>query len=1179
MSEGGRSFTLRETHNSEGKLIFIDNSIVTSKYTAWNFVFLNLYEQFSRIANFYFLVIVILMAFDIAPISASVAALPLIIVVVISMLREGIEDILRHRSDNAINASPCQKLSKDGKWETAEWRNTYVGDIIKVTCNEQIPADMILLSTPEEDGIVYIDTCNLDGESNLKVKQALKATAKLTSEEQLNNIEAKILCDEPNNMLYTFNGCIDFGGQQVSVDNNQVLLRGCTLRNTSEVYGAVVYTGLQSKLMMNSSAARSKRSYIERALNKKLYSVFGFLGFLALFGATYGTVFHHKHIHNGDYWYMFLNENNDKSTAAKFFLLLACHIIIINAMIPISLYVTLEVVRVFQALFVKYDAEMYDMDTKTFANARTSNISDDLGQIKYIFSDKTGTLTRNVMEFMKCSINGEMYGSGITEIAIAAAKRQGIILPPQKKGGKAFHDEKFDELLHSENAPQEFKDFLWLLSICHSVIPEKDETKPHGIAFQASSPDEGALVEAAADLGYVFTNRTSTTVTVNVNDKEYVVDILANLEFTSDRKRSSVVIKHPETGKLILFCKGADDLICQRLSPDCKLEEVTKNHLKQFAADGLRTLCLAYKNLDEAEFNAWKKEYDEASCLIDAREEKVAEVCNKLETNLMLLGATAIEDKLQEGVPDTIESLLKAGINVWVITGDKRETAINIGFACALVTSEMHLTVLDTTDEEELLRIMNETISSNYEKIALVASGQSLYHLLSDNLCQTFFELTQRCNSVICCRVSPLQKASIVKLMRERTGEITLAVGDGANDVGMILQADVGIGISGREGRQAVLSSDYSIGQFRFLKKLLLVHGRLSLLRNIELINYSFYKNMACSACQILFGFFSGFSGNTMFDGTLYSIFNVFFTSAPPVVLAGIERDTRIETMMEEPELYDCDGKKKEIQSYWRYWQWLLLGIYHAIVAFFISYFMLNPSHSTLIEHQFIVYASIVCLVNFVISMATSYWTWLNWFFYFGSILIYPLCAIIIDALSISNDMHRRVGVMLGHPEFYFACTASVIIGLFPIIILHTIKNAMNTPTNKIRYYEHNKKHIRIEDSEEGMTPESQKKEEEENKGEEELQTIKETTQEDNKGKPLLPVREKIVGIIKKGNFLKYPDPDNETGYDFDPPVNLGSFRRDRLHAMTIDPNEQVRNALGGVMRSQTVSKFALDDL
>ena len=1136
--EKGRTVVIHMTHNKKGKSIFKNNAITTTKYNVFTFLPKNLFEQFSRIANFYFLITACLMFFPWSPLESATALLPLGIVVLISMVREGIEDFMRYLSDKKVNAMKVDHL--DGNtFREIEWKDVHVGDVLLIKKNEQIPADIVLLNTSEPQGISYIDTCNLDGETNLKVRQAIHQTQSVLDAVTAAQFQSTIVCDSPNNLLYTFNGYMTINEKNCSLTNDQVILRGCILRNTNWAIGAVVYTGLETKLMMNSSAARSKRSSLERGLNLKLLSVFGFMLFLGLVAASVGVAKEKELINSGKQWYLF--QGKTRSPVSAFFILFFSYILLMNAMIPISLYVTLEIVRVFQALFVNWDAGLYHKETKTPALARTSNLSEDLGQIEYVFSDKTGTLTRNVMEFMKCSIGGQKYGSGVTEVAYAAAKRRGIRCDPPDPNGKAFKDKRFYEILNGDPPPL-ISHFMWMLSVCHSVIPEDDPSKPYGVAFQASSPDEGALVNAAADFGYIFKARGPGYAIVNHKGKDIKVEILNIIEFTSERKRSSVIIRHPETEEIIMYTKGADDCIIERLSPDAEFRAVTTQHMRDFAADGLRTLCCAYKVIDESYYTTWAQRYEEATCLIEGREQAVYEVADEIERDFHLLGATAIEDKLQIGVPDAIEALLTAGINVWIITGDKRETAINIGFACSLLSPDMTLIILDTNDPVEVQNIINQGLGKP-GKLALVASGASLYYAMESDNEDNFFALAAKCQSVICCRVSPLQKAKIVELVSKKTGKLTLALGDGANDVGMILKADIGVGISGQEGRQAVLASDYAFGQFRFLKRLLLYHGRLNLMRNVELINYSFYKNMVYTLNQFIFGFFCNFTAKTLFDGYLYAIFNVIFTSCPPVVYAGMERDISERRLMAFPELYKWDGRRQWMVSYGNFWLSLGIGILHCLISFFVPYFGMMPyvdgNGKPIGSGGFgvTVYACVVAVVTTRIAAMTSYWSWMAHVFMWASFLIFPICVMILDYIDLGKEVKGISLPILGTINFWISIAASVLLAMLPVLTIKTIDNAQDRITNKVMLIERTKvkaKAVRKQF---------------------ELQS--------------LDSEQQVIG--------HYIDETNETGYNFDPPVSLSRVRSQ--FELPEGPRFLSADVIRQRIRPKTVSQFGLDQL
>jgi phospholipid-translocating ATPase len=402
------------------------------------------------------------------------------------------------------------------------------------------------------------------------------------------------------------------------------------------------------------------------------------------------------------------------------------------------------------------------------------------------------------------------------------------------------------------------------LALCHSVITERTPGDPPRIEFKAQSPDEAALVATARDCGFTVTGRSNDGIIVNYLGEEREYQVLNILEFNSTRKRMSSIVRMPD-GRIMLYCKGADSIIYSRLKKgeQPELRRTTAEHLEMFAREGLRTLCIAQKELDPEEYRKWNAEHELAAASVTDREDKLEEVADAIERDLTLIGGTAIEDRLQDGVPDTIALLAEAGIKLWVLTGDKVETAINIGFSCNLLGNDMDLIVLKTenddldlaedeldkhllsfgkTGSDEELKAARKNHEPPAPTHALVIDGDTLKVVLDDRLRQKFLLLCKECKSVLCCRVSPAQKAAVVALVKTTLDVMTLSIGDGANDVAMIQEADVGVGIAGEEGRQAVMSSDYAIGQFRFLARLLLVHGRWDYKRMAECIANFFYK-------------------------------------------------------------------------------------------------------------------------------------------------------------------------------------------------------------------------------------------------------------------------------------------------------------------------------------------------
>ena len=652
-------------------------------------------------ANFYFLIIAILSLFEFSPVHPVTNVGPLVMVIGISMLKEAVEDTKRHKKDNEVNSTPILVL-RDGSFVETEWADVQVGEIIKVLDKSFFPADLLMISSSDPDGVCYVETMNLDGETNLKIKKCLDNTVSFTTPHSLNDMQATLECEMPNNHLYTFTGNLSLQDNMVhSLSPMQVLLRGCQLKNTEWIIGSVIFTGHETKVMMNSKATPSKRSAIEHQLDKLIVILFCMQCIVCIVGAVGSPEFLDM-----KQWYLALDEKpgffdpNEKAvTGMVNFVTL---FILFSTFIPISLYVSMEMIKFLSVVyFINKDRSIYDDKSDTAALARTSNLNEELGQVQYVFSDKTGTLTQNLMEFFKMSVGGVPYGEGITEIQRAIAKREGKALPDDVKDenyetGFNFKDKRImgGNWIKEEHS-EELLQFFRLLAVCHTVIPEGDP-EPDKIHYQAASPDEAALVVAAKKFGFFFHTRTTNSIIVTETipnadgtstsqDKEY--EVLAILEFNSKRKRMSAIVR-TQDDKVLLFCKGADNVIYERLSQDGnEFREKSLEDLGAFGSDGLRTLCCAYKEIPRATYEEWFVKFDAARTSLVNREQMLDDVAEIIEVDLKLIGCTAIEDKLQEGVPRSIELMAEANINIWVLTGDKMETAINIGYACSLTSS------------------------------------------------------------------------------------------------------------------------------------------------------------------------------------------------------------------------------------------------------------------------------------------------------------------------------------------------------------------------------------------------------------------------------------------------------------------------------------------------------------
>ncbi|POS86339.1 P-type ATPase-like protein [Erysiphe pulchra] len=918
---------------------FVGNHISTAKYNFATFIPKFIFEQFSKFANVFFLFTAGLQQIPgISPTNKYTTIGPLILVLLVSAGKELIEDYKRKMSDQSLNNSKARVL-KGNSFKEKKWFNVVVGDIVRVESEEAFPADIVLLASSEPDGLCYIETANLDGETNLKIKQALPETCDMVSSSDLSKFDGVLRSEQPNSSLYTYEATLTISGQgekTLSLQPDQLLLRGATLRNTPWIHGIVIFTGHETKLMRNATATPIKRTAVECQLNKLVLMLIGILLSLSIISSIGDLVI--RNFRGRQLAYLgFAASTTIWEKAKQFGSDIFTYWVLYSALVPISLFVTLEIVKYWHAILINEDLDMYYDKIDSPAVCRTSSLVEELGMVEYIFSDKTGTLTCNQMEFKQCSIGGIQYAEKVPEYRTAASK--------DGNASKIYDFNKIKENMKSHESALVIQHFLTLLSTCHTVIPERSEEKGGTIKYQAASPDEGALVEGANILGYRFTARKPKSVQITVDGQAYEYELLALCEFNSTRKRMSTIFRCPD-GRIRCYCKGADTVILERLSPDNPHVESTLQHLEEYASEGLRTLCIAMREVPEQEFEDWWKIFDKAQTTVGgSRAEELDKAAELLEHNFYLLGATAIEDKLQDGVPETIHTLQEAGIKVWVLTGDRQETAINIGMSCRLISEDMMLLIVNEEDasatqasiQKKLTTIRSQANGTfSNDSLALVIDGKSLKYALEKNIEKDFLDLAMLCKAVICCRVSPLQKALVVKLVKRHINAILLAIGDGANDVSMIQAAHIGVGISGMEGLQAARSADVAIGQFRYLRKLLLVHGAWSYQRVSKVILYSFYKNITLHMTQFWYTFQNAFSGEVIYESWTLSFYNMFFTVLPPLAMGIFDQFVSARILDHYPQLYQL-GQKNMFFKMHSFSSWVGNGFYHSLILYIAS--------------------------------------------------------------------------------------------------------------------------------------------------------------------------------------------------------------------------------------------------
>lgn len=699
--------------------------------------------------------------------------------------------------------------------------------------------------------------------------------------------------------------------------------------------------------------------------------------------------------------------------------------VIYSVLIPISLQVMQELSRLIQGIFINNDLDMYYESKDTPAMVKTSGLNEDLALVKYIFADKTGTLTKNVLEFKCCSVDGSIYDL-------------------QRIQQLSQTEHPLSQAEHPLTRAQPTLSHLFVaVSVCPGVVPVQTDDS---VSYYASSPDHKALIEAAREFGCTLTKRSHDSVELRVRQQLLRYRVLCDFEFSSDRKRTSVVVRD-SSEQIVLYTMGADDVILPRCNAVGQTLEVTKKHSDSFASQGLRSLFVAMRKIESDEFEAWYPSYAKAYEALGSKEELMEKAEATILNRLTLLGCTAVEDMLQDEVPETIESLLQAGINIWILTGDKQETAINIGYSCRLLTSETPLIMLNSNDLREMrTRIvryknnMGAQFGQPGNNYTLLVTGECLNTLFESRLdVENFVLLMLSCRSVICCRTAPKQKAKVVKHVQKYTKFVTLAVGDGANDVAMIQTASIGVGISGMEGLQAANAADYAVGQFKYLKKLLLVHGTWSYNRICKMIYFIYYKNVAITTIQLYYTAFNGWSGQLFIDKWAKALFNVLLTSAPTLALGVFEQNLPAEVLLGNPLAY-TRNRWFDLRSFFGC---LFNALAHAVLLSWIAFRVFgsgsfwsagyNENYMVLGN---VVYSSLILVICLKCGLHTYHWTNVSFLFIVSSEVVWLLVFAALSHLwpwgRTSEDMLYMIEILFQSPTFWLF-TAFIVVAVLLI--------------------------------------------------------------------------------------------------------------------------------------------------
>ena len=1392
---------------------YCDNSVRTAQYTLYSFLPLAIMNQYKTPFNWFFLIQAII---DCIPSISSVDPIttiaPVVIVLVISLIREAVEDYRKYSNDKLANETQVS-VYKMPKFLKKQCHLIKIGNIIKVKKEENIPADLLIIKTSLKNGFCYMQTSNLDGETTLKPREAIHFTQqklKYESPKTFRNVlnpindNCYIEIDNPSKDIYEIEGTIFFKGKKTYFDSKNILLRGSRLKNVDYVYGVAVYTGKDTKLMLNINHSSLKISDIDRILGYIVIFLIGICILTTIIASIIGIILRNKGLpdydkndYNEGYMYYY-RKGSSKKNLLENIRIIAGHFHTLSV-IPISIMIVNAVIKVFQTAFLEF-TPAYKEDEGDQIKCFSTTLIEQLGKVKYIFSDKTGTLTRNEMVFKGCSIYTKLYDSSTdengnkkidqnymplpvglrTELALSqirsVSKRRGkrgsgvgTVPSALSEGGMSDEEEMinvtskisptfctdyFFESLKDKTSPVEINEegsgpfktqfeaieqFLLNIVTNHDVLIEK-RTERNELIYQGVSPDEVTLVSSADELGYTFLSRENNKIVIEVydyeNDSKEIreFDVLKKFDFTSERQRSSIVVRDLKTNKIIIYIKGSDRKIFGSIDEFStqNLFEASKQHVDQFAKQGLRTLCYSFKYLNENEYNSWIKEYDDIKyrAINDkSLNSQLDLMVEKLEGNSILLGITALEDKLQDRVKNDIEDFIEAGINFWMITGDKMDTAETIGYSCGIIsedsevykirdnkkveavieemekikekikksdeelaqitekhnqklermrtlrTLKRHLSKnledpeelknkinnidqqINQINQEQIVNIPNSNLSPNItnynknefhplveSKIQYDGTNSSLNQVLApsskrvgtnvplkgnnlnngpqiannninkkggenidkksdisvntseksananeifnyvrnkinmgdnkyddlsiiqDNTKQLeesiisdkykreedisgsnknlnkkvlkastafimrkdtrqlihekknfnkaydyfqnklyefskmshrrcflfklkyiypqpdksyysnkkvlskytliiegsaidtcmeegraselFYELIKDSRSLICCRSSPSQKSRVVEFIKKHSDELTLAIGDGGNDVNMIKSAHVGIGIFGKEGYQAAYNSDYAISQFKYLRRLLFVDGRFSLARNSYFIYHYFFKNVMYSMTNFYFQIFSKFSGRSLYDEWYATGFNSFFTVVPIAVRAVMEEDfdanfsqykkgdrERLSYLF--PDIYKEFRESKPfniIKFTFIYMIGFLLGIIFYIVPSFSFYREFYGKRGYVYSFWDVSWEALFCIIVihfFMVFQDTLYWIKFNLFFYILQIIVNVVVLIIVNSINLETGMDDALWFIMGN--WYFWLTLLAVCGLIGI--------------------------------------------------------------------------------------------------------------------------------------------------
>ena len=902
---------------------------------------------------------------------------PLVFVVTVTLTKEAIDDISRFKRDLEANSEIFEKLTPEGT-ERIKSSSIKVGDVIHLRKNQKIPADMIFLRTEETSGSVFLRTDQLDGETDWKLRIAATMTQKYANDEEMFEASPEVFAERPNREIYDFVGTLKGEREIEPLNLENTLWMNCVLASSSAI-GCVIYTGRDTRAIMNQNVPKQKLGQIDRDITKLVVVLFLITIILSV------TMVSFRGLHGTFVIYFFL------------------YMILFSAIVPLTLRTNIDVARLVYNYMLTKDEKLPNVIM------RNTTLPEELGRISYILSDKTGTLTKNDMEMKKLHLGTIAFDSdsiseltfNVKSFSARAEKEHKTVVPVRGKRDMAHR----------------IYDTILALSLCHNVTPVVEDDG--STSYQASSPDEVAIVKWTEKIGLKLVSRSRTRMNIQTPQNTILeFEILYVFPFTSESKRMGIIVKDLERGEIVFYQKGADTIMANIVQSNDWLDEECGN----FAREGLRTLVIGRKKLSDEKFATFEERFKKAGLTIQDRKAALAEIVkSELETELELLAVTGVEDKLQDDVKLSLETLRNAGIKIWMLTGDKVETATCIAISSKLVSRTqriVHVEGLENVVEAERTLI---SLRGQFT-IGLVIDGKSLQVML-DHFPIEFITLATKLPSVVCCRCSPTQKAEIAALVKKVTKKRVCCIGDGGNDVSMIQEGNLGVGIVGKEGLQASLAADFSITQFNQIVRLLLWHGRNCYRRTSKLTLFVFHRGIIISIMQAIFSAMFHFTPIALFGSTLIAGYSTVYTNFSVFSLV-FDHDVPENVALMYPELYKELIKGRSL-NFKVFFIWLLVSIYQGCTIMIMAFFLFEQD---LIHIKSISFTSLILNELLMVALEIHTWHWTMLAGELASILFF-----IVSLNFIRFDIDVRFAMTL---NFYFFVGIITVASFLPLFVL-----------------------------------------------------------------------------------------------------------------------------------------------